>query len=106
MKCLFPEVEGLSARGGSKPRAATRGGNGMPPSTRKGRRGKIPVFDFINGPYLESIHKVGFQRMIQSLLKGAHPVGRLCQPPALHLRRFTETPYSKAPFSLFKLMTL
>jgi len=23
-----------------------------------------------------------------------------------HLRRFTETPYSKAPFSLFKLMTL
>jgi hypothetical protein len=44
--------------------------------------------------------------MIQSLLKGAHPVWRLCQPPALHLRRFTETPYSKAPFSLFKLMTL
>jgi len=44
--------------------------------------------------------------MIQSLLKGAHPVGRLCQPSALHLRRFTETPYSKAPFSLFKLMTL
>jgi hypothetical protein len=44
--------------------------------------------------------------MIQSLLKGAHPVGRLCQTPALHLRRFTETPYSKAPFSLFKLMTL
>jgi hypothetical protein len=56
--------------------------------------------------YLESIYKAGFQRMIQSLLKGAHPVGRLCQPPALHLRRFTETPYSKAPFSLFKLMTL
>jgi hypothetical protein len=22
--------------------------------------------------------------MIQSLLKGAHPVGRLCQPPAFH----------------------
>ena len=60
----------------------------------------------LNGAYLESIYKVGFQRMIQSLLKGAHPVGRLCQPPAQHLRRFTETPYSKAPFSLFKLMTL
>jgi hypothetical protein len=24
--------------------------------------------------------------MIQSLLKGAHPVGRLCQPPALLLK--------------------
>jgi hypothetical protein len=44
--------------------------------------------------------------MIQSLLKGAHPAGRLGQPPGLHLRGFTETPYSKAPFSLFKLMTL
>jgi hypothetical protein len=44
--------------------------------------------------------------MIQSLLKGAHPVGRFGETPEMQRRRFTETPYSKAPFSLFKLMTL